>query len=153
MVRKCIVGSCIVIKGNKTLVLMHKRLGIWLYPGGHVDEGETPVESAIRETREETGFRVKIISKKRLKLKNKREASELANPIAVLYENVPYKEGRHMHFDLIYLGKPFGKREKLAQGESKAMKWVSKGQLDSLNTYENVREALRYAFTAAKQSE
>lgn len=35
-----------------------RRLDI---PGGHVDEGETPEESAVRETFEETGVHVKVI--------------------------------------------------------------------------------------------
>lgn len=35
-----------------------RRLDI---PGGHVDEGETPDESAVRETFEETGVHVRVI--------------------------------------------------------------------------------------------
>jgi dTMP kinase len=31
---------------------------LWLYPGGHEDEGETPLETALRETGEETGVRL-----------------------------------------------------------------------------------------------
>jgi 8-oxo-dGTP pyrophosphatase MutT (NUDIX family) len=34
----------------------HKRLGLWLQPGGHVDPGETAAEGAARETLEETGL-------------------------------------------------------------------------------------------------
>ena len=37
---------------------LHKRLGIWLQPGGHVDGGETPWGAAQRETIEETGLPV-----------------------------------------------------------------------------------------------
>ena len=34
---------------------MHKERDTWESPGGHIDEGETPLEAAERELYEETG--------------------------------------------------------------------------------------------------
>jgi 8-oxo-dGTP pyrophosphatase MutT (NUDIX family) len=42
--------------GGKILMIRHKRLGIWLPPGGELSPGETPLEAAARELREETGL-------------------------------------------------------------------------------------------------
>lgn len=42
---------------EKVLVILHKRLGVWLPPGGELHEGETPLEAATRELFEETGLR------------------------------------------------------------------------------------------------
>lgn len=36
---------------------------IWWPTGGGIDEGETPEQTAVRETEEETGFKVKLIGK------------------------------------------------------------------------------------------
>jgi 8-oxo-dGTP pyrophosphatase MutT (NUDIX family) len=36
----------------------HKRLGLWLQPGGHIEVGETIAVAALREAREETGLDV-----------------------------------------------------------------------------------------------
>ena len=52
-----VTGSAIVIGPRGVLLHRHKRLGLWLQPGGHVDPGETPWDTAVRETREETGVR------------------------------------------------------------------------------------------------
>jgi 8-oxo-dGTP pyrophosphatase MutT (NUDIX family) len=41
---------------DKVLVIHHKRLGVWLPPGGELHPGETPLEAAVRELLEETGL-------------------------------------------------------------------------------------------------
>ena len=48
-----------LIIGPRGVVLhRHKRLGLWLQPGGHLEPGETPWEAAARESIEETGLQV-----------------------------------------------------------------------------------------------
>jgi ADP-ribose pyrophosphatase YjhB (NUDIX family) len=57
-----VIGAYVVIQDKKGRVLLCRRrdLDIWTLPGGHVEEGELPTEAAIRETREETGLKIKI---------------------------------------------------------------------------------------------
>ena len=54
-----VTGSAIVTGERGVVLHLHKRLGIWLQPGGHIDSGETPWQAALHETREETGLPVK----------------------------------------------------------------------------------------------
>jgi len=55
-----VTGSAILVTTDRSRVLLHqhKRLGLWLQPGGHVDDGEQPWEGALREAGEETGLPV-----------------------------------------------------------------------------------------------
>src|SRR5688572_13638867 len=43
-------------KGDRVLVIEHRRLGTWLPIGGELEAGETPLEAARRELAEETGL-------------------------------------------------------------------------------------------------
>ncbi len=147
-IKKCITASCVVVRGKKALLIKHKKLGKWLYPGGHVDDGETPVEAALRETAEETGFNVALVSNGEIPLELASDQSEIMPaPLCTVYENVLYSSGRHMHSDLIYLASPKGRRGRIADGESQDMLWISPKDIDSLDTYDNVKSVLRYAFS------
>lgn len=47
---------------EKCILLMYNRkLNKWLQPGGHIEGKETPIETAKRETLEETGVKIEII--------------------------------------------------------------------------------------------
>ncbi|MEP7105048.1 MAG: NUDIX domain-containing protein [Chloroflexota bacterium] len=51
-----LTGSVLVTGSRGVVLHRHKRLGLWLQPGGHLDPGEEPAEAALREAREETGL-------------------------------------------------------------------------------------------------
>jgi len=53
-----VTGSGIVVGERGVILLEHKRLGIWLQPGGHIDPDETPWGASLRESAEETGLDV-----------------------------------------------------------------------------------------------
>jgi ADP-ribose pyrophosphatase YjhB (NUDIX family) len=56
------LGVCVVIIDNQGKIVLTKRndLPVWCLPGGHVEDGESFVEAAIREAKEETGLEIRI---------------------------------------------------------------------------------------------
>ncbi len=56
-------AGCLIDKDNKLLLVRRATepwLGCWYLPAGYVEIDETPDQAALRETREETGLKVKI---------------------------------------------------------------------------------------------
>lgn len=92
-------GFIYALKERKFLVLHHKDLDMYLYPGGHVDETDkNPLDASIREVHEETG------------LYNLRELTiceDTLVPIDIDTHRVPFNKRLnlpvHYHFDFRYL--------------------------------------------------
>ncbi|MBU5483700.1 NUDIX domain-containing protein [Clostridium sp. MSJ-11] len=55
-------GVAIIIFDKDRRVLLQKRadVGLWGIPSGHVEPGESVMEAAIREVKEETGLNINI---------------------------------------------------------------------------------------------
>jgi len=58
-------AGIVLIKDNKVALIERHRAGLdyFVFPGGGMDEGETPEQAAIRETMEELGIEVRIKQK------------------------------------------------------------------------------------------
>lgn len=56
-----VTASAIVVSdaGDKVVLHLHKRLNMWLQPGGHIEAGESVFDAAMREATEETGLPVR----------------------------------------------------------------------------------------------
>jgi 8-oxo-dGTP pyrophosphatase MutT (NUDIX family) len=57
-----VTASAIIVGPSGVILHLHKRLGIWLQPGGHLAPGEESLAAALREAREETGLSVTATS-------------------------------------------------------------------------------------------
>ena len=107
-----VTGSGIVVGPRGVVMLRHRRLGIWLQPGGHVDEGEMPWEASLRECREETGLDVSF-------------ADDLDDDgVPPLIHVDVHAGGRgHTHLDLRYLVDGGAADPAPPDGESQEIDW------------------------------
>jgi len=54
-------GSVVIDPSRRYLLVLHASGNHWDHPKGHAENGESPVQTAIREIREEAGIDVEII--------------------------------------------------------------------------------------------
>ena len=101
--------GCIVLKDNKVLLVGAKdddgKL-FWSFPKGHQEIGETDTETAIRETKEETGLDVEIIDINPIKTGHLRHSG-------TVYKSI-----------LLFTAKPLNNKFKLQEEEIEQIKWV-----------------------------
>jgi len=102
-----LTASAIVVGEEGVLLHLHKKLGMWLQPGGHIEAGEAPWDAAVREVQEETGLRAVPME-----------------PKEHLFHIDVHQAGAHLHLDLRYLVRASGTPEP-PEGESQQVRWFS----------------------------
>ena len=92
----------------------HRKSGLWLPPGGHVEDGEDPREAVVRETREELGIAAEFADDKPLFL-------------TVTPTNGP---NSHLDVDLWFVLRVTRRETKLVpdQREFKSVRWFDLNQ-------------------------
>jgi 8-oxo-dGTP pyrophosphatase MutT (NUDIX family) len=113
-----ITASGLVISDGKALLIFHPYIKRWFQPGGHVDEGESPVDAAIREVYEETGFVCEL-------------DPDNQDPIDIheIPENPKKSEGAHLHIDLLYRLRVLREEQSLEDIEHK---WFAFADVESI---------------------
>ena len=117
--------------GGKVLVIFHKRLATWLPVGGELEAGETPLEAAARELREETALVGRF------------------GPLAGALDGVPWgylgyeehdagSKGQHLNF--VFVADVADDAEVVANDELVEYRWIDRAGLDELESPLNVRQ-------------
>lgn len=125
-----ITGSGFVInpKRDKLLLNYHQKLNKWIQFGGHLESNEDVINTAKRETKEETGINEILI------------LSEQIYDIDV-HEIPDYKDiQKHIHYDIRFLIQIDDKINPILSSESKEIKWIN---LEDVEKYSKSESILR----------
>ena len=88
-------ASAVVFKNDKCYFIKHPYLKTILLPAGHIENDEIPLDTAIREFYEETGFFVKVDE-------NMQNFGLIDVNVIEIPENPVKSEGEHIHIDFRY---------------------------------------------------
>jgi 8-oxo-dGTP pyrophosphatase MutT (NUDIX family) len=115
------------------LLHWHKKLRMWLPPGGHIEENEDPVEAVVREAKEESGLDVEVVHPGGLGPFVFTVPRQLHPPVAILVEDIDDPvDGVHQHIDLIYFTVPADASQRPNEG----WLWITRQQLADAITLE-----------------
>ncbi len=104
-----LTASAFVVSARGVVLHRHRRLGLWVQPGGHVDPGETPEAACVREVSEETGL----------------AAVHLEPPLLFHVDVHPGPRG-HTHYDLRYVLVSPPEDPRPSAGESPLVFWFDR---------------------------
>lgn len=116
-------------QNTKILLVKNNNGRYWSFPKGHIEEGETEQETAVREIKEETGLDVTLV-------KDFREISEYC-PFGKIRKRVVF-----------FLARAFTDNVKIQEEEIDSYIWVDLQQARKLCTYDNDLRIIEKAETA-----
>jgi 8-oxo-dGTP pyrophosphatase MutT (NUDIX family) len=119
--------SGFLVEHGRTALHWHRKLQIWLPPGGHIDPDEDMAQAVVREVHEETGIAAEIVP--HVELPAFTNLPQLPPPLAIIVADVP--EPPHQHVDMSYALRPLAGVERVPPEEGHDFLWVSAADLRS----------------------
>jgi 8-oxo-dGTP pyrophosphatase MutT (NUDIX family) len=125
---------------GKTLLHKHKKLGLWLPCGGHIDPHELPDDAAIREVFEESGVEIELVGERALDID---EPKQLLRPRGIQLEFI--HEG-HEHIDLIYFARPVKTYKGYLRDDDLTLGWYSSEDLQTMDIGDEIKAWITLVF-------
>ncbi|MBI2765010.1 MAG: NUDIX domain-containing protein [Chloroflexi bacterium] len=121
-------ATAYVVSRDRTLLLWHGKLGMWLPPGGHCEPNEDPVQAAEREVLEESGLCVAVIPPAGMLAC--RGPAILPPPVVILVEDIVRADQPfHQHIDCVYFTRAIEPIDFEAPIPHGIHRWVTAGEL------------------------
>ena len=115
-----LTNMCLICDGNKVLVQEKAGTNGLVFPGGHVEEGESLLESVVREMKEETGLTIE-------------------NPKVCGFKDWIQEDGTR-YIVLLYKTDKF--TGELKSSDEGRVFWIDRADIDRVNLIWNMKELL-----------
>lgn len=122
-----------VVNDGKILLHFHRKLRMWLPPGGHIEKDELPDDAAVREVFEEAGVEADLVGERR---EDVHEPRQLFRPAGIQLEDIG---PGHQHIDLIYFAKPKNSTVLREEFDGDMTGWYGSEEWESMSVNAEVR--------------
>ena len=116
VVKVNVVAGVVIKKDNKYLLVQEgvgKIRGLWNFPAGRVDVGDTIEETAIKEAKEESGYDVELIRKIDIFQDTANEAVKHAFEVKIIGGELEFPEDEIMNARWFYYEEILNMSDKL----------------------------------------
>jgi len=137
------IATAFIFYKNKLLFVLHKKSGLWMHVGGHVEANENIEEALLREIKEEINIPVVVLDTLNLKTKRTNLVRPLKHPFFI-HQGTHLVRGKYTAFDYVCIAK--STKIKLKEDELLDYKWVSKSEIKKLKAYKYLKDLAIKAF-------
>jgi ADP-ribose pyrophosphatase YjhB (NUDIX family) len=137
-----------VIHDDRVLLHRHRKLDLWLPPGGHIEQNELPDEAALREVEEESGLIVELVGPRGVEIDEPGAPQQLVRPEGIQLENIG---PGHQHIDLIYFARFVASTPDSLPEVSEGMRWLTEEEFATIDLTNEVATWARKALRALRQ--
>lgn len=116
--------GCIILKDDKVLLVYEKSGKFWGFPKGHMEDGETEIQTALREVNEEVGLDVEIDETKKYTI-NYNIKNEVNKTV------------------VLYIAKPINTDIKKQESEIENIKWCNYAKAIETLTFDDWKEMFK----------
>ena len=137
--KKEISCGCVIFdkeSHSKVLIVYEKDRNFWGFPKGHIEDGETETQTALREVKEEVGLDVKILDEK------------------YRYETNYFIEDKQIDKTCVFfIAEPIDSNVEIQNQEAEIedSRWVTIKEASNLLTFEDSKNILKMACNDLKR--